>query len=101
MIGMNAHYQTLATEIVSHSPTGFREATLSARLDESASEISLRCIDENGALLKPRVGGLSAAHIDEALAALQAEWPSGPCTICAFTLKADGNFTFTVEQDGQ
>lgn len=98
---MDAHYERLATEIVLHCPAGFREATLSARLDEGTSEISLRCVDRNGELLKPRVGGLSAARIDEALVALQGEWPSGPFTICAFTLKADGNFIFTVDQDGR
>ena len=96
---MEAYYQALATEIVSHCPADFREATLSARMDEGASEFSLSCVAGNGEVVKPRVGGLSAANVDGALADLQDHWPSGRFSTCVFTLKPDGDFKFNVGYD--
>ena len=93
---MEAYYQALATEIVSHCPADFREATLSARMDEGASEFSLQCVAGNGEVVKPRVRGLSAANVDGALADLQQHWPSGRFQTCVFTLKPDGDFKFNV-----
>jgi hypothetical protein len=96
---MEAYYQAIATEIVSHCPKDFREATLTARLEEGASEFSLRCVAGDGEVVKPRVGGLSAANVDDALADLRQHWPSGRFSTCAFTLKPDGKFKFDVGYD--
>lgn len=97
---MEAYYQALATEIVSHCPRDFREATLTARRDGGASEFSLRCVAGNGEVVRPRVGGLSAANVDGALADLQEHWPSGRFSTCVFTLKPDGGFKFDVGYGG-
>jgi hypothetical protein len=93
---MEAQYQALATEIVQHCPQDFREATLSAHMEDGASEFALVCIDGQGETVRPRIGGLSAANIDDALAVLQENWPSGAFQDCTFRLKPDGDFKFDV-----
>jgi hypothetical protein len=99
---VDVSYRQLASEIVEHCPSSFSKAKLSGQLVDDVSTFSLECVRPDGEKLLPRIGGLSASNIDDALHEIREAMTipgQTPWSRCTFTLFPDGKFKFDVEYD--
>ncbi len=96
-------YRALAQEIVSFCPPNYEQARLNAEVEEDWSKFSLTCELPGGDAVTPRIGGLSASKIDDALVELRGRMlmqkEATPWSRCTFTYHRDGRFKFDIQYD--
>lgn len=100
---MEELYRALAQEIVSHCPADYERAQLQGEVEEDWSNFSVRCELPDGTATTPRIGGLSASKIDDALVEVRermmGQAGATPWSKCTFTYHRDGRFKFDVNYD--
>lgn len=100
---MDDLYQALASEVIKQCPREFVEAELKGEVEEGVSTFSLRCRLPDQSEARPRIGGIDASNIDDAVVGIYEQmkrmnggegWHR-----FAFRLDPSGRFKFDVEYD--